>query len=418
VVSISVYALVAGYLDGWMDFNRNGTWSDPGEHIFSSQAVSPGSNPLSFTVPGSATAGQTFLRFRFRDYPDALSYDGPATNGEVEDYRMDILMLPVNGWDFGDAPETGAAGTFPTTITANGARHAVAPGVFLGSKVDAEPDGQPNDAATGDDLDLLYPSSGDDEDGVVFTNMLRTGQNASVNVSASTNGYLDLWIDYSRDGTWAASNEHVLTSWPVTGGTNTISFSIPSSASPGFTYARFRFRTNNVALSYNGAASNGEVEDYRILIRDGSLPLMDFGDAYENPDIQFMTFPVTLARNGAAHIINPAVHLGNMIDAEPDGQPSVNATGDDLDLQFPSSGDDEDGVVFPASITTGTTVSFTVTPSVAGFLDFWMDIDRDSTWTGPADHIYSQKPVSAGINSLIFTVPANAVTGQTFLRFR
>jgi hypothetical protein len=62
----------------------------------------------------------------------------------------------------------------------------------------------------------------------------------------------------------------------------------------------------------------------------------------------------------------PGVYLGNLVDAEPDGQPTLNADGDDLDILYPSSGDDEDGVILPPSVQPGQTVVAIVTASVPG----------------------------------------------------
>lgn len=55
----------------------------------------------------------------------------------------------------------------------------------------------------------------------------------------------------------------------------------------------------------------------------GNRANFDFGDA---PD----SYGTLLATNGARHGIVPGFHLGPTIDGEPDGQPTPNATGDDL----------------------------------------------------------------------------------------
>jgi hypothetical protein len=155
-----------------------------------------------------------------------------------------------------------------------------------------------------------------------------------------------------------------------------------------------------------------------ITIRDGMLPLMDFGDAPENPDQPFFTFPTTLAHDGAAHIINPAIFLGSLIDGEPDGQPTPQATGDDAILVFPLSIDDEDGVVLPPSVSAGSTVAISITASVAGYLDGWLDFDMDGNWLNPADHVLTMEPMNPGSNVLTFEVPANAIPGISCFRFR
>jgi hypothetical protein len=51
-------------LDAWIDFNGDGSWGGPGEHIFDSLNVTEGDNPLMFDVPSWAASGSTFARFR------------------------------------------------------------------------------------------------------------------------------------------------------------------------------------------------------------------------------------------------------------------------------------------------------------------------------------------------------------------
>ena len=74
-VTITVVASVNGYLDAWMDFNIDGDWADPGEHIFTGQALTAGSNTLTFNVPPNASMGQSYSRFRFRTSNAPINYD-------------------------------------------------------------------------------------------------------------------------------------------------------------------------------------------------------------------------------------------------------------------------------------------------------------------------------------------------------
>lgn len=77
--------------------------------------------------------------------------------------------------DFGDAPDP----TYPTLLAQNGARHVILTGFSLGALTDAEPDGQPDAQALGDDL-----AGTDDEDGVLFPVALFPGVQAPVVVDA------------------------------------------------------------------------------------------------------------------------------------------------------------------------------------------------------------------------------------------
>jgi hypothetical protein len=64
------------------------------------------------------------------------------------------ILLPGAQLDFGDAPDSLVNPRYPTLFQHNGARHVISdPGFYLGSRVDADPDGQTNPAGWGDDLD-------------------------------------------------------------------------------------------------------------------------------------------------------------------------------------------------------------------------------------------------------------------------
>ena len=87
---IIVNASAAGMLNAWVDFNRDGDWADAGEQVFTNQSVAEGDNSLSFAVPGGASLGGSFARFRLTTAPGA-SFDGLAADGEVEDYAVNIV---------------------------------------------------------------------------------------------------------------------------------------------------------------------------------------------------------------------------------------------------------------------------------------------------------------------------------------
>jgi len=78
-----------GILDGWIDFNADGDWNDPGEKVFPGIPLAVGVNALSFTPPAAAPAGTTFARFRFSQI-GGLSPTGLAIDGEVEDEQLTV----------------------------------------------------------------------------------------------------------------------------------------------------------------------------------------------------------------------------------------------------------------------------------------------------------------------------------------
>ncbi len=180
---------------------------------------------------------------------------------------LDLAFVITGGveLDYGDCPDP----TYPTLLASDGARHIIAPGVFLGASIDPETDGQPSADALGDDNNP--PIGPDDEDGVVFTSLVIQGQPATVKVTASVAGSLDAWIDFNGDGNWADAGEQIFNTTPLVAGVNNLNFTVPTVAQVGTTYSRFRFSTAG-GLSYTGQASDGEVEDYTVDIEEKPEP--------------------------------------------------------------------------------------------------------------------------------------------------
>jgi uncharacterized repeat protein (TIGR01451 family) len=87
--SFSVTASAPGILQAWMDFDGDLNFFDKSEQIATNQALSAGVQSISFEVPADAKAGYTYLRLRFSSSP-GLDFFGPAPDGEVEDYRVEI----------------------------------------------------------------------------------------------------------------------------------------------------------------------------------------------------------------------------------------------------------------------------------------------------------------------------------------
>lgn len=145
----------------------------------------------------------------------------------------------------------------------------------------------------------------------------------------------------------------------------------------------------------------------------------DFGDAPTAAQSGFAAnYPTTLADDGARHTPLAGFSLGVEIDTESDGQPSVTANLDDTS----GSADDEDGVTFGGTLATGTAGSVDVfVTNTAGvsnpYLDAWIDFNRDGDWTDSGELIFSGA-ATAGTNTLNFSVPVGASSGQTFARFR
>ena len=91
-VTVQTSGYQDGYLQGWIDFNADGDWSDAGEQVISDERLGEGTHTLSFDIPTTPgfTAGDTFARFRYAPQ-SGLSPRGKAEAGEVEDYPIQVL---------------------------------------------------------------------------------------------------------------------------------------------------------------------------------------------------------------------------------------------------------------------------------------------------------------------------------------
>jgi uncharacterized repeat protein (TIGR01451 family) len=179
-------------------------------------------------------------------------------------------------------------------------------------------------------------------------------------------------------------------------------------ASVPYAHRIYEFR---IPLSKIGAATGDEFQYgfgcYGTVSQFG----LDFGDAPA-------PYPTLLANNGARHNIYPSLGycLGTLIDGEPNGLPSPGATGDDV-----TGIDDEDGVVFNTLLVPGSpaTIKVTATLNISepGYLNAWIDFNIDGDWDEPDEHIVKGKALT-GSDTIGFPVPAAAVPGNSFARFR
>ncbi len=80
-------------LGGWIDFNGDGDFSDSGEFVFQNVTVVDGRNLLEFELPAGVVAKNTYARFRISTGGGVgpINIEGPAVDGEVEDYALTIV---------------------------------------------------------------------------------------------------------------------------------------------------------------------------------------------------------------------------------------------------------------------------------------------------------------------------------------
>lgn len=128
----------------------------------------------------------------------------------------------------------------------------------------------------------------------------------------------------------------------------------------------------------------------------------DWGDAPSD------RYPTLSADNGARHTIKTGLLLGGVADADANGQAS-----DDNDEL-----DDDDGVQFRTDLLAGAEATIDVTANRAGKLNAWIDFNLDGDWDDAGEHILDDVDLTGGVNPLMFDVPANAISGPSWARFR
>lgn len=185
---VTVTVSAAGRLDAWIDFNADGDWNDTGEQVFASQSLFTGANYLTVPVPDNASTGSTFARFRVSS-SGGLKPNGPAADGEVEDYRVliDGGDLDTDGDGIPDSYET-ANGLDPYSNDANGDLDGDGltnlEEYHLGTEAD-NPDTDGDGIADAQDDDPTLFSNLCDQDSVVLADLLvSSGQ--SLQCSAKT----------------------------------------------------------------------------------------------------------------------------------------------------------------------------------------------------------------------------------------
>jgi len=108
------------------------------------------------------------------------------------------------------------------------------------------------------------------------------------------------------------------------------------------------------------------------------------------------------------------IRLGASVDADASLLNSPTATGDDT-----NNTDDEDGVTLTPLLPIG---QVTVVPvsiqNGSGFLSAWFDWNADGDFNDAGEQMVAAQAVAAGTLNLNISVPAGAVVGPTFARFR
>ncbi len=443
--SVDVTASVGGMLDAWIDFGGDGSWAEPGDQIFAGDLLVAGLNSLTFPVPIGATPGVTFARFRFSTVVGGLPYDGPAPDGEVEDYEVFIEEghtykwiqnpdLTTTGIDINATHSFILADDFECTVTGPLTDIHV-----WGSWLN---DVLPVMGAGGATFTLSLHADIPAGPGVPYSMpgdmlWLKTFLPGEYDAVLWADGLLEGWMDPPDGYLFPGDTQCWLytflldpadwfyqTGTPATPVVYWLDLQVYPDPVATFGWKTSLEHWNDDAVF--GIGNEPHFSDWFELIYPPDHPMMgesidlafaitgepgggelDWGDA---PD---PTYPTLAGSGGANHFIVPGVFLGAAVDAELNGQPDGTATGDDL-----AGIDDEDGVIFTSALLPGMGATVDVTASVDGVLDAWIDFGGDGSWAEPGDQIFAGEPLVAGVNSLSFVVPIGAAPGVTFSRFR
>lgn len=241
--SIEGFATPAGHValtGGLATVNGNGTYDTPNGNIHNEPN---GFSAGMYFRNGGATPGALY----------ALTSATPAATLVFGGTNASMLLESDNA-DVSDAP-----------IGYGNATHTPS-GIRLGAGVDADPGLLNNATASGDD-----GNNTDDEDGVTIAPLLAVGQTVLVPVSIQNgSGFLHAWFDWNRDGDFQDTGEQMVANQPVAVGPVNLNIAVPSTATVGPTFARFRVCTNNTALDTcntpAGTVQSGEVEDYAFAV--------------------------------------------------------------------------------------------------------------------------------------------------------
>ena len=394
-VNVSNSSGAPAYLSGWIDWNNNGVLTDAGEQVIADVNVATGtsaSNQIyTVNVPATAVLGAHGARFRFTSTSNAgpTDYSG---NGEVEDY---LATVTGPNTDFGDFSDFAPASSLISNTLKLG-----------GNAPDGEVAAITNATATGDDT-----SAQDDEDGVSLPGLMIAGNSHSVTVNVNnTSGstaYLNAWFDWNNNGILTDAGELMINNVSIANGVTgnqLYTITAPAGATTGNIGARFRF-TSTSAPGPTSASGTGEVEDYAVAFG----PSDDFGDAPASYGI-------------ANHTAASSVGVGLLVDTEASQTSNATATGDD------SNGtSDEDGIFADLPLVPGRETAVIINTRGNGFLNAWIDFNRDGDFLDAGEQLATNQVVSANATIspsqaspalLEFTVPATAVPGTSYIRVR
>ena len=163
----------------------------------------------------------------------------------------------------------------------------------------------------------------------------------------------------------------------------------------------------------NGGATPGSL--YTLTSAAPATPLVYGGSTasflLESDNADVGDAPVSYGN--PTHTIS-GIRLGASVDADASLLNSADATGDDLNTT-----DDEDGVTLVPLLPVGETTVVPVSiQNASGFLNVWFDWNGDGDFVDAGEQMVTNQSVAPGTVNLNIVVPATALIGPTFARYR
>ena len=198
--------------------------------------------------------------------------------------------------------------------------------------------------------------------------------------------------DINGDGILDASELNLYSFTPTASGVYTITVDADNSVDATHTVT---LAPSEIVVDTNQCTVQSPCENLDFVVINADT---DFGDA---PD----------SYGTAEHLID-STFLGITVDGELAGIGSPGADSDDK-----IGRDDEDGVAFGAELIPGNPASFMVFANGFSELSVFIDFNADGDFSDSGEAL-PRESLEAGENLILFDVPPEAVSGQTYARFR
>ncbi|MGM7699089.1 GEVED domain-containing protein [Microbacterium sp. A84] len=452
-----------GFLNAWIDFNRNGSY-DASERIANDTPVVAGTNQITYTVPTGASfvAGDSSARFDIVATAGQVTDPGGVVNAsdhprQLFDAPSEALGLCVAGTrpvpvsliqnpsfedrtgDFSNgtssASTIGYAESWSDSHPTGGQYHVFSPDLDSGPVEGTMPvragadgyafEGGHSNRGNGEGaVNVLAASLNPDASYVGFFSMAAGGSLRGGNGFMQFFGTNDLAsgsVPHADVTPQTPANTELLYSTPVvdyagngvrpTWELNTFQLD----ASQAWPYLRVEIRNETLDSDHTtGGQAWMNFDDFHMYECE---PIQDFGDAPAS-------YGTSLEDDGPRHLLpgydedstTALLMLGSLVDEEEDGFASADALGDDENASA-----DEDGVSSPIIVNgraeTDVTVTATNNTDAAATIAGWIDLDGNGTFdTG--ELVTVAVPANSGTADYVLTFPIGTVTEDTFARFR